>query len=228
MADGPSELVLEGGTHNPMAPPFDFLEQTFLPLLHQMGAKVTAILDRPGFYPAGGGRIKITVEPAKALRPIELLSLSNISLSARAVCAQLPGHICRRELGVVQDKLDISDEKIEQVQLDKYGPGNVLSIFVHSDQLTETFTGFGEKNVSAEKVASRTIKQVKAYIQAASPVGPYLADQLLIPIALAGSGRIKTGRPSNHTLTNIEVIKQFLDIDFKLTQVSDTSWEIKA
>jgi RNA 3'-terminal phosphate cyclase (ATP) len=228
MADGPSELVLEGGTHNPMAPPFDFLEKTFLPLLHQMGAKVTAILDRPGFYPAGGGRIKITVEPAKALRPIEMLSLSNISFSARAVCAQLPGHICRRELGVVQDKLDISDEKIEQVQLDKYGPGNVLSIFVHSDQLTETFTGFGQKNVSAEKVALRTIKQVKAYIQAASPVGPYLADQLLIPIALAGSGCIKTSRPSNHTLTNIEVIKQFLDIDFKLSQVDDDAWEIKA
>jgi RNA 3'-terminal phosphate cyclase (ATP) len=74
----------------------------------------------------------------------------------------------------------------------------------------------------------RTIKQVKAYIQAASPVGPYLADQLLIPIALAGSGCIKTSRPSNHTLTNIEVIKQFLDIDFKLSQVSDTAWEIKA
>lgn len=227
VADGPSNLVLEGGTHNPKAPPFDFLEKTFLPLLHQMGAKVMATLDRPGFYPAGGGRLQITIEPAQALRPIELLSLANIGYSARAVCAQLPSHIGRRELRVVQDELHISDEKIEQVQLDTYGPGNVLTIFVHSDQLTETFTGFGRRNVSAEKVAAETIKQVRNYIQAGSPAGPYLADQLLIPIALAGSGCMRTSRPSSHTLTNIAVIKQFFDIDFQVSQKSDLSWEIR-
>jgi RNA 3'-terminal phosphate cyclase (ATP) len=192
-----------------------------------MGAEVKATLERPGFYPAGGGRLHITVEPAKVLRPINLLSLSNVSFSARAVCAQLPGHISRRELNVVQDKLDLRSEQTEQIQLEQYGPGNVLSIFVHSDQLTETFTGFGQKNLSAEKVASRTIKQTKAYVATESPVGPYLADQLLIPIALAGSGCMRTGRPSNHTLTNIEVIKRFLDIDFKLSQMSDVSWEIE-
>lgn len=227
VADGPSNLVLEGGTHNPKAPPFDFLEKTFLPMLHQMGAKVMATLDRPGFYPAGGGRIQITIEPAKALRPIELLSLANIRYSARAVCAQLPSHISRRELRVVQDELHISDEKIEQVQLDTYGPGNVLLIFVHSDQLTETFTGFGRRNVRAEKVAAETIMQVRNYIQAESPAGPYLADQLLIPIALAGSGCMRTSRPSSHTLTNIAVIKQFLDIDFQVSRKSDLSWEIR-
>jgi RNA 3'-terminal phosphate cyclase (ATP) len=99
---------------------------------------------------------------------------------------------------------------------------------VHSDQLTETFTGFGQKNVSAEKVALRTVKQVRNYVRTASPVGPYLADQLLIPMALTGSGCFRTSRPSSHTLTNIKVIKQFLDIDFILSQVGDESWEIKA
>jgi RNA 3'-terminal phosphate cyclase (ATP) len=227
VAGGPSELVLEGGTHNPMAPPFDFLERTFLPLLHQMGAKVLATLDRPGFYPAGGGRMKITVEPAATLLPLELLSLADISFSVRAVCAQLPSHIGRRELGVVQDKLHTPDEKSEEVQLDQYGPGNVLSIFVRSDRLTETFTGFGQKNVSAEKVAMGTIQQVRNYIQAESPVGPHLADQLLIPMALAGSGCMRTGRPTNHTLSNIEVIRRFLDVDFQLSRVSDVAWEIR-
>ncbi len=228
VANGPSELILEGGTHNPMAPPFDFLEHTFLPLLHKMGAEIVATLERPGFFPAGGGRIKITVEPPKALQPIELLSLSNISLSARALSAQLPDHIGRRELKVVQDKLNVDDENIKQEQLELYGPGNALSIFVHSDQLTETFTGFGQKNVSAEKVAYRAVKQAREYIQTKSPVGTYLADQLLIPMALAGSGCFRTGKPSNHTLTNIEVIKKFLAIEFTLSQVSDCSWEIKA
>jgi len=171
--------------------------------------------------------MRISVTPARILQPIQLLSLSNVSYAARAVCAQLPGHISRRELKVVQDKLGVADEKIEQLQLEQHGPGNVLSIFVHSDQLTETFTGFGQKNLSAEKVASRTIKQAKAYVAAESPVGPYLADQLLIPMALAGSGCMRTGRPSNHTLTNIEVIKRFLAVDFRLSQVSEVAWEIE-
>jgi RNA 3'-terminal phosphate cyclase (ATP) len=226
MADGPSSLIVEGGTHNPMAPPFDFLEYTFLPLLHRMGAQVSARLDRPGFFPAGGGRVIVTVKPAKALQPIELVSLSNISFSAQTVCAQLPGHIGRRELQVIQDQLGVRNDRMRQVQLDKYGPGNTLTIFVHSDQLTETFTGFGRKHVSAEAVALETVQLVRQYLEAASPVGVHLADQLLIPIALAGSGRFRTGKPSTHTLTNIEVIKQFLDINCTCAQITDTSWEI--
>jgi RNA 3'-terminal phosphate cyclase (ATP) len=43
-ANAPSRLTLEGGTHNPFAPPFHFLVQAFLPLLNQMlaGGQVTA------------------------------------------------------------------------------------------------------------------------------------------------------------------------------------------
>ena len=125
---------------------------------------------------------------------------------------------------ITQEELDIGDDRIEQVQLDRFGPGNTLSIFVHSDQLTETFTGFAEKHISAEKVALRTIKQVRKYIKSGAPVGIYLADQLLIPIALAGAGRFRTSKPTNHTLTNIEVIKQFFDVDFNLSEKPGDSY----
>src|SRR4051812_32951839 len=55
LAAGASKVVVEGGTHNPMAPPFEFLRDTFLPTLSRIGATVTLTLDRHGFYPAGGG-----------------------------------------------------------------------------------------------------------------------------------------------------------------------------
>lgn len=87
---GLSELVLEGGTHNPMAPPFDFLATSFIPLLGKMGAGITATLERPGFYPAGGGTIRLTVRPAGRLKPLELISRTNTTVSAKALCAQLP------------------------------------------------------------------------------------------------------------------------------------------
>ena len=59
-AGGESMLTLEGGTHNPFAPPFDFLQTTFLPQVNRLGPKVEAVLERPGFYPAGGGRFRVS------------------------------------------------------------------------------------------------------------------------------------------------------------------------
>lgn len=227
VAGHPSEVTLEGGTHNPMAPPFDFLETTFLPLLSRMGAKITSKLERPGFYPAGGGRMTITVSPQKRLQPIELLTLSSVHFTARAVCAQLPAHIAARELQVVKDEMGVAAGDLEQILLDDFGPGNVLTIFAHSKQLTETFTGFGEKKLRAEKLALATVREAKDYQATAAPVGPHLADQLLIPLALAGSGCFLTGRPTNHTLTNIKVLQQFLDIDVAVDQVREKQWQLR-
>ncbi len=227
MTDMSSEVVLEGGTHNPMAPPFDFLETTFLPLLGQMGIKIHATLERPGFFPAGGGKLRIAVTPAKELKPFDVCAFSKTSLSAKAVCAQLPGHIAKRELNVIAKKLHLADADLDQIQLEDYGPGNILTIMVRSEQLTETFTGFGQKNRSAEKVASQTVREVTNYLSNRAPVGPYLADQLLIPMALVGSGSFVTGKPTEHTLTNIEVIQKFLEVTFNLKQLDSKRWEIR-
>src|SRR5437016_14011706 len=67
-----STLTLEGGTHNPLAPPFDFLARSFMPLIHWMGPNVELELRNPGFYPAGGDRFHARIEPAKRLFPLVL------------------------------------------------------------------------------------------------------------------------------------------------------------
>jgi RNA 3'-terminal phosphate cyclase (ATP) len=71
-AAGPSRIEIEGGTHNPGAPPFDFLQRSFIPLVERMGPKVKLELQRYGFYPAGGGRFVIEITPAEALKPIAM------------------------------------------------------------------------------------------------------------------------------------------------------------
>ena len=93
VAAGPSDIVIEGGTHNPMAPPSDFLKETFLPLLARMGTKVEIELLRPGFYPAGGGKIQVRVEPAEKPQGLTLIERGLTQLSAQALCAGLPAHI---------------------------------------------------------------------------------------------------------------------------------------
>jgi len=102
----PSRLVLEGGTHNMMAPPFEFIARAFLPVLNRMGPRVEARLIRPGFFPRGGGRIEVDIAPAP-LTPIECLERGErLDVAATAVVAGLPFEIAQRELAAARKLLD--------------------------------------------------------------------------------------------------------------------------
>ncbi len=228
LASGPSELKLEGGTHNPYAPPFDFLAKSFIPLLERMGPVVETRLERYGFYPAGGGCFTASIRPVSALAPFEVMERGSITnRCARALHAQLPAHVGERELRIVKEKLSWKDEQVclEAVR-NSSGPGNVLMLELEAENLTEVFTGFGEKGVASEVVASHVVDDVRRYLAAGVPVGRYLADQLLIPMALAGEGRYRTLAPSRHTITNIAVVSEFLGLRVKTEEQAKDKWEI--
>jgi RNA 3'-terminal phosphate cyclase (ATP) len=228
IAGGPSEIILEGGTHNPFAPPFDFLEKAFLPVINRMGSRVDAVLERPGFFPAGGGRFKVSIAPGE-LDSLELIGRGNIvKKAARASVANLPVSIANRELKVIRKELDWGTELLEAVEVENSrGPGNILTVEIESENITEVFTGFGEKGVPAEKVAKRVVKSLREYLAFNVPVGRYLADQLLIPMALAGGGKFRTLSLTRHTKTNIEIIKKFLNVEIDVTEYDRNQWEIE-
>ena len=220
IADSPSTVVIEGGTHNPYAPPFDFLKIVFIPILKQMGVDVELTLHRHGFYPAGGGKIEVRISPTKNLKSILLLERGNLKrIKVKSIFAQIPGNVAVREIAVVKKLLSLEDEHTEIFQvMDSQGPGNIITIEVNSENMTEMFVGFGELRISAEAVAHEAVEKTQKYLQAENiPVGAYLADQLLIPLALAKGGEFKTVAPSSHTLTNTSIIQKFLDfnISFK-------------
>lgn len=229
IADGPSEVILEGGTHNPFAPPFDFLDRAFLPLVGRMGPRVVAELEKPGFYPAGGGRFRAAIVPQKALTPLSLMERGPVK--RRMACARvsnLPTKIAHRELKVFSKKLGWPRECLRAETVENaHGPGNVLTIEMESNALTEVFTGFGERGVPAEKVAARAAGQALDYLSHNVPVGRYLADQLLVPMAVAGGGRFLSVPPSRHTLTNIDIIKCFMDVSIQATPNDLGQWEIR-
>ncbi|HNQ24606.1 MAG TPA: RNA 3'-terminal phosphate cyclase [Phycisphaerae bacterium] len=223
LADRPSTLVLKGGTHNPLAPPFDFLEQAFLPLVERMGPSVQVRLERCGFYPAGGGIVTVRVEPVARLAPLDLRERGRLhGIRARALVARLPRHIAERELQTVRAGLGLNDEQLEVVDIaDTAGPGNVVTIAVASAEVTEVFTGFGIRGRPAERVAQEVVRQVRDYLDAGVPVGPYLADQLLLPLALAGGGALLTVPPTPHSTTNIEVIRRLVPVSITAAQVDE-------
>lgn len=223
-----SRLTLTGGTHNPYAPPYDFLAETLLPLLTRMGPQVRVSLERHGFYPAGGGHLTVHITPTGQLNGLRLTKRSeSVVCQARAVITGIPEHVAYRELERVAKKLKWSEEHLHFCPLPSdQGPGNVLLLTVASESVTEVFTGFARRGVRAEQVADGAITQVQEYLAAKVPVGEYLADQLLLPMALAGEGEFLTLKPSLHTLTNIEVIRKFLAVPIKISQSTENSWLI--
>lgn len=229
LAAAPSLLKLEGGTHNVHAPPFEFLEKTFLPLVNRMGAQVSIELERYGFYPPGGGRLNVYIEPAARLLPLDLMERGEIrGRRARALVVNLPPGIGERELLVVKEKLKWNDEQLSvETSGNAHSPGNVLTIEIESERLTEVITGMGERGLRAEVVAERAVAATRRYLASGAPVGEHLADQLLIPMALAGGGSYLTGPLSLHTTTNIEVVKKFLPVEIMVEQKGEALFEVR-
>lgn len=214
LAKAPSSLVLEGGTHNIHAPPFDFLDRIFLPVLNRMGPRISARLVRHGFYPAGGGRIEVEIEPCATLARLDLLERGPLrSVLARAIVAALPGEIAVRELEAVEKILGWPEEsrRIEQLP-ERVGPGNILMLEAVFEQATELVSGFGQLGVPAQIVGEKAAKRMAGYLASNAVAGPYLQDQLLLPLALAGGGSFTTVKPSQHSRTGAEVIARFLDV----------------
>lgn len=229
-APAPSHLILEGGTHNPGAPPFDFLAKSFLPLVNRMGPTVSATIERPGFYPSGGGRFRVTINPAPRLLPLELTERGAIrSVRARAMVANLPRSIGDRETAVVRRALSLAADcaAVEELR-GVAGQGNAVMIEIQTQHHTEVCTGFGQRGVRAETVAQTAVKEARAYIDSELPVGCYLADQLLIPLALAGGGRFRTAPLSLHTRSNIDVIQRFFAIRYALAESPRGIWTVTA
>ena len=229
LADAPSRVILEGGTHNPFAPPFDFLARTFLPQLARFGPEITATLARPGFYPAGGGKMEIEITPIAKLRPVELFERgTDAGRRVTAHVAALPASIGERAFEQVAKRMGWPRETFEIIEHPaNCGPGFVFTAEIVSENITETFTGFGERGVRAEQVADAVVDQVRHHLASTAPVGEYLTDQLLLPLALAGSGGFRSAGLSRHAQTNIEVIQQFLPIQFVTTAAEAGGIEVR-
>jgi RNA 3'-terminal phosphate cyclase (ATP) len=223
-ASAASDLRLEGGTHNPRAPTFECLARAYLPLIGRMGPRIAIELERAGFEPAGGGVVHVRIEPAPRLGPLHLETRGALlRVAAEVLLSKLPAHIAEREAAALASELDIEAGSVRVRSIeDSPGPGNVVSVFVESEHVTEVFAEFGRRGVPAERVAQHASRAAKRYLASDAPVGVHLADQLLLPLALAGGGSFVTLPPSAHTRTNIDVIQAFLPVTIRCAALDET------
>ena len=217
-----SRVSLSGGTHNPMAPPFHFLERSFAPLLRRLGVGLDLELRRLGFYPAGGGELSAVVRPtAGGLLPFDLTDRGPVQEAyAECFAPALPSAVAVRELAALARALGWSGEQLRTPAVrQNEGPGNALLATIAYAHVSEVVTVFGEKGVSAEQVAGALVKEVRAYQASEGALGQHLADQWMLPLALAvvergGAASFTCTELTEHATTNIGVIERFLPVRF--------------
>lgn len=219
-AEGASTLRIEGGTHNPLAPPFEFLEECFLPVLESLGVKAKVALERHGFMQAGGGVLTATISPVKKWKRLKLLERGELQEHfGRVLHAHLHDDIAQREISTAAKVLDWPEERLElRYANDSAGPGNALLLGARFTNVCEISTGIAQMGKSAEAVATGAAKGLKSYLASEAAVGVHLADQLLLPLALAGGGEFTTLTLSNHVQTNMALIERFLSVQFAVNE----------
>lgn len=219
LADGPSTLVLRGGTHVQWSPPFDDLVNSYFPLMRLLGYRIDAELKRWGWYPVGGGEVvcKIAAGPAgdsvSWRNPIEALARGPLRrIAGRAVAANLPAHIPQRMADRVGESLrDLGVPiEVQSQQVTAACPGAGIFISAEYKDLPASFSAYGRLGKPSETVADEAIAAFRTHHASEAAVELHIADQLLLPLALAnGTSVFTVARPTSHLMTNAWTIGQF-------------------
>jgi RNA 3'-terminal phosphate cyclase (ATP) len=217
-AASPSNITLKGGTHVPWSPPFEYLKEVYLPIVARMGVKAECRLDAWGFYPRGAGQLTATVHPLTGpdsrLTAITLLERGELKrIKGTAVACNLQSRIAQKMANRANNilksaglKADITPRRERGV-----GPGAYFFITTEYEKCRAGFSALGRPGKTSEHVAEEVCHDLLEYHREGAPVDAYLADQLLLPMALAGGrSEIRTGRISKHLLTVAHVIEHFV------------------
>ena len=218
LCGGPSEIVLEGGTHVEKAPCFHFLQTTWRAYLKRLGINISLEMKRPGFYPRGGGLVVAHLQPCPAVRPLQLTHEIEVkSATIMSAGAGVPDHVATRQGRRAMVKLRAAGIPSEVTHEEwEGGPGSVLTVTLDAPVPT-LFFGLGARGKPAEAVADEALDEVLPFLQTKAPVDPHSADQLLLPLCFAaGPSAYRVSEVTPHLTTNAAVIGLFLDRDIQI------------
>ncbi len=218
LADGPSRLALRGGTHVAWSPPFHYLAHVYLPALARLGIKAEVRLEQWGWYPQGSGEMVASVAGSARLQAQDFTTRGDLRrLWGLSAASHLPVHVRQRQAQQASARLRAAgfSARIEQVDAPSPGPGTCIFLCAEHTHVAAGFTAYGRRGLPAEQVADASVDQFLAYEAGQGATDPHLADQLVLPLALAG-GALTTTEITRHLVTNIWVVEQFLGPRFAL------------
>jgi RNA 3'-terminal phosphate cyclase (ATP) len=209
---GPSSLVLTGGTHVPWAPTFEYMSLCWAPLLRRMGVPLTLRLARAGFYPKGGGKLRVELPGGATPRgvhwdaPVIFDAFTGISLQSglREEVAERQAAGAREVLLAAGIRCPIATGVLKAVS-----PGTAVALVAGSRWAPVCATALGQRGRRAEAVGREAASALARLVAARAPVDPHAADQILL--SLAGEPSVfLTSWFTDHLCTNARVIEHFL------------------
>lgn len=212
---GLSTVTIEGGIANAVAPPPEFLTKVYLPQIGKMGPKVSLIDEQATGLASGVGRFRVNIEPAPRFRPLSMVDRGVLPYRREAPRVASIGH--RREL----EELETSLAKVRSTVVDQIDKPRRITLEIAYESITEVFTTFATAGGTLESMLADAKRQARMYIQRQAAICEFLADQLLVPMALSGGGSFTTTRISPHAQANMDVIRAFLGVKFRIEQLPD-------
>lgn len=224
----PINIQLTGGTDVKWSPSWDYFEHVFLPLIQKMGVPIKVKLIGRGYYPKGGGKAVVTMQPCKTIQPLQLDKKQEFSeVNGIIHSANLPDHIgIRMKRTVIKTLLKKnlrSSVKIEQTTSLSSGTG--ITLWTQSEDIILGHTVLGERSVSSEKIGENAAMNLLREIDSGATLDAYAFDQILPYMAIAkdqGPSSCIVRDVSSHAKTNMWLIKQFFDVRFESTKIDGT------
>jgi len=214
LAAGPSGVAVTGGTHVPFSPCFHYLDWHWRPLMARLGVAFALEMPRAGFYPPGGGEIRAHIPGGARPNGLELTERGRLlRVRGLSAVANLPGEIAERQRARTLRLLGDLECPVEVAvgSLPASSPGTVLALLAEFEQAQACFFALGERGKRAEQVAEEAASDLRGFLASGAVVDRWAADQLLLPLALAGKpSTLRTAEITLHLLTQVEVIGRFL------------------
>ncbi|AFU57700.1 MAG: RNA 3'-terminal phosphate cyclase [Nitrososphaera sp.] len=217
------EIEVTGGTDVRASPTIDYVKYVVAEAYRSIGIKFSADVLKRGYYPKGCGIVRSIIEPCRAPGTMELLTTRDVPPKITSVCGQLPRHVAERQISsamIALEKKGIRCSNYSASIETSVSPGSSILIYSASD--FGPFVGgdsIGELGKRAEAVGTEAAERYLESTLAQAPVDPFLADMLVLPLALAkGRSKYRVARATEHLRTNLQVASQMVGCRYRIEQ----------
>lgn len=226
---GPSHVTIKGGTHVPFSPPYHYISEVFISTLNRLGLKIEPSISRYGFYPKGGGEVSYRIFPYKKIKDMNASSKGNLlAIRGYSAVSNLPLHIAERQKKSVIHNLAPLPANIDVIEVPSFSQGTFVFLKGEYENILSGFSSLGEKGKPAEAVGKEAASFFKFHHNTSACLDPHLADQIVIYLCLARENSVfTTSLITQHLLTNLWVIEQFLKIKYEITGSLGSEGEVK-
>ncbi|KAJ1523946.1 hypothetical protein ONE63_010494 [Megalurothrips usitatus] len=230
----PSEvqLTLRGGTNADMAPQIDYTVTVFKSILEKFGATFEGCIEKRGYFPRGGGIVRMKIQPVPQLRPVSLLDPGRVTrVWGRAFVAgnihvqdaQKMAELCHHQIKSAYGDIKIEIIGYKENPQQAVGNGSGINLFA------ETSTGnifgassLGKRNLNVQEVSAQAVTELLNTIRSGGCVDNHIQDQIIILMALAdGKSAVKCGPLTLHTKTAIYIAELLTKARFHVEECPD-------